>query len=157
MLFELICAVVAYFYTEHMQIIMSNENIVQYKDKCNKTYQWLKEHDVFEKQDIQNYRDRLVKYIEKNETSNMARKQRLDKWMQILLIPVVLAVFSAFIKDQTDMNAIMGYALGFVFIIIVVYGLVLGLSNVTQIFYKRQLNQVQMFVNDLQGVLDTQF
>lgn len=153
---EIICAIVLYFYTEHMQVKMSDVNMSIYIERCKDTYQWLKSQTVIDKSRIQDYRTRLIARIDKNEKAITDRKRRIDKWMQTLLIPITLAIYSALVREQTDFNLIMSYALAFTAFIITIYVLFICLINFRSIIEKREINQIQAFVDDLQGVIDTQ-
>ncbi|MCL2545800.1 MAG: hypothetical protein FWE06_01215 [Oscillospiraceae bacterium] len=153
----LVLGVIGYLYVKHVQIINSNNNIFDYRKRCSQVFEWLKGQSILERSEIQEYRNRLSAYVEKNQNIIAAKKQRLDRWMQTLLIPVTLVVFSAFISEQTDTSRIMEHTFTFITIVIASYSLILLINYTSQIFTKQKLERIQRFVDDLQGVLDTQF
>ena len=154
---EISCAIATYFYEEHIRIEKSNKNIAHFEDRCIRVFQWLKEQSISDKQEIEAYKNRLTAHINKSENAREIKKQRLEKWVQILLIPVSLAAFSALMKEQTDISIIIWYTFIFVVLAAVICAYIWGISSIIQVLTKRKLAQIQMFINDLQGILDTQF
>ena len=154
---EFVSALIMYFYISRDQIKMSDENIANYKDRCVKNFDWLKSNSVSEKKQIQEYHSRLVIRIEKSEKANSDRKRRVDRWMQVILVPVFLSVFSSVIQDQVELQVVVGLTLTVALLLVIVYVLVLGIFGMAQMFANMELNKIQMFADDLQGILDTQF
>ena len=95
--------------------------------------------------------------LEKAETDRKYKKESMDKWLQVLVIPVILAILSAFMNQQTDFVQVMNYASASILIFLVVYGEIWGVRRVRYFLSQYKLQQVQWFADDLQGVLDTQF
>ena len=100
---------------------------------------------------------RLEKEIDKLEKQRAATRERIEKWVQILIIPILLAVFSAIIKEQTDLTILFAYTTTF---LIALGSLALAFLNCYNIFdflKKRKIEQLKSLASDLQGVLDCQF
>lgn len=154
---ELICCVVLYLYTESYQVKASDENLEDYRTYCNDIYKWLQSCSFSTREEIQEIRTRLLTHIEKAETDRKYKKESMDKWLQVLVIPVILAILSAFMNQQTDFVQVMNYASASILIFLVVYGEIWGVRRVRYFFSQYKLQQVQWFADDLQGVLDTQF
>lgn len=53
---------------------------------------------------------RTNKRIDLLEKKRKERRDRIDRWIQILIIPILLAIFSAVIKEQTDLSLLLVYA-----------------------------------------------
>ena len=154
---ELICCVVLYFYTERDQVKMSYENLEDYRIYCNDIYKWLQSCSFSTKEEIQEIRRRLLTHIEKAQTDSKYKKESMDKWLQVLVIPVILVILSTLINQETDFVQAMNYASSSILIFLVVYGEIWGVRRVRYFLSECKLQQVQWFAEDLQGVLDTQF
>lgn len=154
---ELICCIVLYFYTENYQVKVSYEKLEDYKTYCEDIYRWLQSCSLSTREEIQEIRRRLLAHIEKVEADRKYKKESTDRWLQVLVIPVILAVLSAFINQQTGYVQAMNYAFFLIFIFLVIYSMIWGVRRVRYFFSGSNLEQIQCFANDLQGVLDTQF
>ena len=154
---ELICCIVLYFYTENYQVKVSYEKLEDYKTYCEVIYRWLQSCSLSTREEIQEIRRRLLAHIEKVEADRKYKKESTDRWLQVLVIPVILAVLSAFINQQTGYVQAMNYAFFLIFIFLVIYSMIWGVRRVRYFFSGSNLEQIQCFANDLQGVLDTQF
>lgn len=53
---------------------------------------------------------RTNKRIDLLEKKRKERRDRIDRWIQILIIPILLAIFSAVIKEQTYLSLLLVYA-----------------------------------------------
>lgn len=154
---ELLLSLVTYFYSEHIQVKMSSVNLSAYKDRCRKNYEWLKEQEVVGQKEIQMYKDRITSSIENTQCKIDKSIDRIEKWLQILVIPIALAIFSYVLEERTDIQTVLAYAMTIVVIIVVIYPALLGLNRVKAFFELREIRKMKLFERDLQGVLDTQF
>lgn len=157
LLVELFCCLVLNIYSERYQIMNSSTKLTEYRESCNKTYKWLKSCSVTTKVNIYELNQRVLSHISKLEDELKQKKERIDKWMQVLIIPIVLVMFSELINSKTDVTVIFGYAFLLFFILVFIYSLICGIRTVANLFSHRKLNQLYCFSNALQGVLDTQF
>lgn len=100
---------------------------------------------------------RTNKRIDLLEKKRKERRDRIDRWIQILIIPILLAIFSAVIKEQTDLSLLLVYAVTMIVAIASTGLAFLNIYNILDSFQKRKLEQIKSFVEDLQGILDCQF
>lgn len=121
LLIELLCCLGLYLYTERYLVTNSFSKLIEYREGCNKTYEWLKSCSVTPKESIYELNQRILSHINKLENELIHKRERMDKWMQILVIPIALAIFSAIIKAQTDIAIVMGYTLSLLFIFAFIY------------------------------------
>lgn len=147
-----------YFYTENFQIKNIDNRLFIYQEYCSEIKLWLiKIGIIATKENITKLLSRLEKEIEKEEKQRMITRERIEKWIQILIIPILLAVFSAIIREQTDLTTLFAYAIAFLIALGSFALAFLNCCNIFDFFKKRKLEQLKSLYNDLQGVLDCQF
>lgn len=153
------CSCVAlYFYTEHYQIKTSYSRLSVYQNYCAKIYTWLDELGVVTTENnISELKNRIDQDIKVAEEKRKLRRERIERWIQILIIPILLAIFSAIIKEQKDLTVIIAYAITLLILLGSLGLAFLSCYNIIDFFKKRELVQLKSFSDDLQGVLDTQF
>jgi hypothetical protein len=95
--------------------------------------------------------------LAKQDELKRQQNDKIDKWMQTLVIPLILAIITAFISDQTDIKNVIAYAfallatLGLIYAFIWIARSVIGMLN----YNKRE--DIQCCIDDLQSVLDVVF
>lgn len=155
---EVLTCVALYFYTENYQIKTSDSRLFVYQEYCEKIKQWLVSVGVnVTPENIKEIMKRTNKRIALLEKKRKERRDRIDKWIQILIIPILLAIFSAVIKEQTDLSLLLVYAVSMIVAIASIGLAFLNIYNIIDFFQKRKLEQMKSFAEDLQGVLDCQF
>lgn len=146
-----------FFYTENFQIKNSDIRFLVYKEYCDKILQWLIDCGIIvTKENIIELMLRVEKEIEKAEKQRAITRERIDKWIQILIIPILLAVFSAIIKAQTDLTVLFAYTFAFLIVLGSIALAFINCYNILDFFKKRKLEQLKSLYNDLRGVLDCQ-
>lgn len=154
---QVILCISSYFYTENFQIKNSDVRFLVYKEYCAEIQQWLVECGiVVTKKNITELMLRIEKEIGKAEKQRATTRERIEKWIQILIIPILLAVFSAIIRAQTDLTVLFTYTLAFLIVIGSMALAFINCYNIFDFFKKRKLEQLKSLYNDLQGVLDCQ-
>ena len=155
---EAFMCVVIYFYTDRFRIKTCDKRLSQYATYCFQLADWLKSTGfVFTSENVEQLIARVSAKLDKIEGERLKRKEAVEKWIQILIIPVLLAVFSQAIRQQEDVTVLLAFAVE-ILAIIGLFGLsVLSVYSVIEFFNKRRIEQLRGFLDDLQGVLDTQF
>jgi len=155
---EVLTCVALYFYTENFQIKTSDSRLFVYQEYCEKIKHWLDSVGVnVTPENITEIMTRTNKRIDLLEKKRKERRDRIDRWIQILIIPILLAIFSAVIKEQTDLSLLLVYAVTMIVAIASTGLAFLNIYNILDFFQKRKLEQMKSFVEDLQGILDCQF
>lgn len=158
LILQVVLCIGLYFYTENFQIKNSDYRLIIYQEYCYEIKVWLiKIGIIASKENITELVSRLEKEIQKTESQRIATRERVEKWIQILIIPILLAVFSAIIREQTDLTTLFTYAVAFLITLGSIALAFLNCYNVFDFFKKRKLEQLKSLCNDLQGVLDCQF
>lgn len=157
LIFEAIACVALYFYTENYQINSSPTRLKVYKRYCGEINSWLKTTGlIINEENLKDIISRVNLEIETLEEKRCEHRNRIEKWIQILIIPILLAIFSEVIREKTDISVLIAYAL----VLLVSFGSLalafLSCYNIIDFFQKRRLEQFKSFSDDLQGVIDTQ-
>lgn len=157
LLAELAVCVSLYFYTDNYQIRTSDTRMKTYAVYCANLMNWLQGTGFcVTEANILVIIARINNRIDAKQKKKQENQQRFDKWCQALLFPVVLAVFSAILKSQTDIVVMLAYAATLLLTISLVYLGAYNCMNMISFFEKRRVAQMRSFADDLQGVLDTQ-
>ena len=158
LLFEIVIGGCLYFYTESFQVKYSDLRLSLYQKYCEDMTVWLEQIGfIVTKENITEIVLRLEKEIDKEEEQRLSRRDRIEKWIQILIIPILLAVFSAVIKEQTNLTMLLTYAITLLIAFASIILAFLNCYNIIDFLKKRKLEQMKSFASDLQGVLDCQF
>lgn len=148
----------SYFYVESYQIKTSDVRVADYKEYCAGINKWLESSEVeLTKSNLTELRKRVLESWASKENSRKRGIERVEKWIQALLIPLLLAVFAEIIDGQTDVSILISSLLVLIIAIGVVCATAINFYNIVSFFQKRKLEQMRKFANDIQGVLDTQF
>lgn len=158
LIFEAVFYISLYFYTDNFQIKNSDTKFTVYQEHCANIRLWLvKIGFVITRENIIELMWRFEKEIDAKEKQRIANKERIEKWIQILIIPIILAVFSAAIKEQTDLTTLFTYAIAFLLVVGFITFAFLSCYGIYDFYKKHKLEQMKSLCNDLQGVLDCQF
>ena len=154
---ELLVFIILCFFTDNYRISSSDLRMKTYLKYCSELLVWLQSTGFsVTKTNIEIIIERVNGRIEAMQKTKQANHQRFDKWCQALLFPIVLAVFSAVIRSQTDIMVILAYAITLLITIGLVYLGLCNCINMLSFFEKRRIEQMRRFVEDLQGIIDTQ-
>ena len=89
-----------YFYSEKFQIHNSSRRFSAFVSQCHNIKSWLNETGIIvSEENITEIIKRLTAEIQLAENQRIARRDRIEKWVQILIIPIFLAIFSS-INEQ---------------------------------------------------------
>lgn len=143
-----------YWRVDNYQIKKSEKVIDRYKTICSELEEWLKTLGIETNEDIQLLYNRLTERISKQKETREKSNNRVDKWIQVLAIPLLLCIISEIIKSDVDISI----AITNVFVAILIGALVFLGVYVCQIIkwfpIKRKIVQMQYFADDLRAILD---
>ncbi len=155
--FEFIIVVITFFYSERMLIKTSINNLESYRNYCFKLYTWICTFSVTEKEDINELMNRILESKNNLAIIKVRQLERIDRWMQVLVIPIVLAIVNNLISKQTDINQVTVYILTILALFATIYFFIYAAIAAMNIFNKKKINQYQSFADDLQGIIDVKF
>ena len=157
LLLETALSFVFYWRFENYRIKVSDKSIEKHKEYCSNIANWLKTIDIETDEDIQLVYKRLTERISKNNESRTKSVNRVEKWTQVLLVPILICIISEIIKSDVDISV----AIANSFVVILISGLVFSLIYISRFFKwfpnKRETAQMQCFADDLRSILDYRF
>lgn len=145
------------------EIDISDGSMKEYWDFCNSTKDWMVNELIPECKDekailseIKELKGRVDNYRNELFTISEKREKRIDKWIQALAVPFVLAIITAVI----DKNDNLGTAIYIVFSITLIGAMIFSVvwlyNNFKGLLRKQKTEQLKFFSDDLQGILDYQ-
>ena len=154
---EIIFTFTAFVLQERWEIKHSDMEWEEFKTSSIELYNWLSNLSITSQADIELLLERLNDYrdgqIEKREKQN----NKIDKWMQTLIIPLILAIITALISNQADIESVLMFIFFMLAIVAMIYGLIWLVRSVVGILQTQRRNKLDYFITDLQGVLDVEF
>lgn len=149
---ELGASILAYVYNNRYDIDNSSNDLKHHREHCDELKEMLTKHHVSHSLMIK-IADRYKAAIDDIETKMKSNYERINKVMQIVLIPLSAAILGELIKEQ-DADSVLNYGVLCLFIIGIIYGILF----LPIFLYNNVLSDIQSkyrrFVNDLQSVLD---
>lgn len=155
---EVTIAFIVFLYGQHYEIKNSDQDIKEYETYCSNLFVWLKNTSVsVARKDIIELKNRLVNRLEKYEQNQQKTYDVAIRFIQVLIIPIVLTILTVVLNKQVDISMILAY--GFITIMILSFLAVtlFGFISFVNLIRKNEFEKMKSFVNDLQGILDTQF
>ena len=143
-----------YFLSENYKVTTSQSTLQNYAISRTNLNKWLKTVHIDSEEDKKLLLSRLKEYISLQEAKQKRTAERRDKWLQVLVIPVVLTLMTTIIANQKDVSFIIASVITIMLIFGLVYGLIALLITVNELPIKRRINQMQCFADDLQSTID---
>ena len=150
-------AFMLYYVQEKREIKYSRE---RYNDFLKTTYDlfaWLSTFDIKTKEDIELIKNRLIDDLNKRDELKRQRSEKIDKWMQTLIVPLILAIVTSFVSNKTDIEVLMGYVLAFLAFVGIVYAGVWVIRSVHGFWDNRKRDKIEYLIDDLQSIIDVVF
>ena len=151
---EIVFGIVFYNCSEKYQIEFCAEEYDKYAAYCSNLRKWLEKFNKQSTDDIQELHDKIQAKITRLKAEEENSKARGDRWLQTLVIPAVIAIITAIITKQENVNAMLAYAFAIVILFAVVYGSIAIIKSISFFPQRRKIKQMECFASDLQGVLD---
>lgn len=163
-------AIVAVFFCAIAQIAIgkyeieiSDSSMNEYWDFCNETKRWLVELFHFDDNDktdvikeIEAIKNRVDAYRQELNDDAEKRANRMDKWIQALAIPFVLAIITAVIDKNDDISKAVAIIVSIILVGVVLFGIVWLSNNFKSLLRKQKIEQLKLFSEDLQGIIDAE-
>lgn len=145
------------------EIEISTKTIDEYWTYCHTTKKWIV--DLFGLKDtsemsvvkeIGTIKDKVDAYRKELIDDAEKRANRMDKWVQALAVPFVLAIITAVIDKNDDIGKAVAVILAIVIIGIVLFGIVWLSNNFKSLLRKQKDEQLKLLSEDLQGIIDSE-
>ena len=154
---EVIMAFVLYFLQERREIKYSRE---RYNDFIKTTYDlfvWLSTFDIKTKEDIETIRKRLIDDLNARDELKRQRSDKIDKWMQTLVVPLILAIITSFISNKTDIETLIVYVFELLAFTGLIYAIIWIFRSIKGIWDNRKRDNIEYLIDDLQSIIDVVF
>lgn len=141
------------------QIIKSSKNdLTNYIEYCSAIYNFLKSCQITKQEEINEYKNRIALQIQIQKEEILSRQKNIEKWTQTFIIPIVLIILTSIMNNENNLMYNINNILFIIVSFSIIYFIIWGIQKLIYLLSERsQLNKKQNFVDDLQGVLDTQF
>lgn len=96
---EMILCVILYILTEKYEIESSSENMENHISDCYKLAEWLGYYQISSDEAIRLLHKRLTDQIDEIKAECKVKRERRDKWLQTLMLPVMLSIISVAIAN----------------------------------------------------------
>ena len=154
---EAIIAFILYWAQERWEIKYSRKQYDNFRVSAQNLYNWLSEYCITTEEEIELIKARLTRDLEKQDELKKEQKNKIDKWMQTLVIPLILAIITSFISNQTNIESVLGYVFSLLAITFLVYAMIWIIRSVYGLITSRKRDNIELFIDDLQGVIDVMF
>ena len=157
LIIEVVICIILYFYTEHYDVKISRARLNEHIEYYSKVVTWLKNIGVnVTKENVLVIKEQFEKQIKRTEEQQKNKNDQIERWIQVLFIPIVLAAFTIMMERQTGIKEIIKQTILIAFCLVVVVFAILPLYQYWDFLKKRKIVQMRNLVDDLQGVLYTQ-
>lgn len=112
---------------------------------------------IIDREVVEVLHSRVIENIEQLKSLDKESLERTDKWLQALIIPIVLAIITTSISNVSDIAVIFKNTLIIIICFVSVYCIFIAVQKISNFPNKRMIEKLNCFAGDLQGVLDTQF
>lgn len=152
LIIELVCLCVSGVLMNKRSIQNSDDYFERFRGRCAELHEWLVTYPKINEEQIQLIHDRLQEQLNKANEKKKLKTCRIERWVQVIVVPLILAVFSAVIGEDSDWNLVKAMLVLTLVVFIAVVGFVEMLFMLTE-FSPDQYN-MEIFVQELQGVID---
>lgn len=126
----------------------------KYIEYCRNLYKDFCKINVKTEQQFCEILNRTNKKISDIQTKIDKNIEITNKWMQTLIIPILLAVFKAFIDSEEDISVILNSSFFMMILTIVIYAFIIFGFSIINYDIKKQQNELKNYAEDLQSILD---
>lgn len=150
---ELLSCAAMYIYNNLYEVSNSYKEFDKYKSYCMDLSFMLSTYHISNEIIIEII-ERYKKTIDNMNNNMMQNYERINKVMQMLLLPISLAILGALFKLDMKEESILGYGVTFFLIIAFVYGVACFVAFICNEITKSKQDTYKLFVNDLQSIID---
>ena len=154
---EMILGIILFIYSEKMFIDNSPQKYQDYKKYCKLLRIWLEGFELNKKEQISTIQKRIDNIVVEAKAKAKSKKESAEKWLQILLIPIILAIANSIINSQTDLNIVIKNIVSLLIIFLAIYYIAICFVSIFIFFDNWQISKYEKFSNDLQSVLDVEY
>lgn len=154
LLVSLFCLGLAFIIAEHMQIKESKVRMENYWEYIKSIKSFLTENGIRSKGNIEVIMNRVQKKLDEEKIFLTKMRENDEKWMQLLAVPVVLAILTSFIGQQESLDEKIQGASNIIAIFVIAFLCLSGIIGMLRSIRKWKIENLTYFHDDLQAVLD---
>ncbi len=155
---EAIVSLIVFSYAQHYEIKNSDKDIKEHKKYCESLYIWLKKSLIsVEPKDIVELKSRMDSRLEKYAETQQRTTDIIMRFIQTLIIPVILTVLTVILNNQIDIGVILAYGIVAIMLLCFFIVTIFGFVSFINLIRKNEYEKMNSFSKDLQSILDTQF
>jgi hypothetical protein len=125
----------------------------EYCAYCEKVQKWLADNNYKTKEDYEELIALLSGLLEREKNEKQQKEQRADKWLQTLVIPVVLAIIVAAISKANELHNMIAITMGILTFFFAIYIMISIIRTIIALPQKRRDVQIQNLIDDINGVI----
>ena len=155
MIITMILFIILKVYTDHYIVKNSYTHFDNYKEYCRSFKDWLIEHGIEDKELVLTIMERKKEALNIMDDRISKNNDRVNKVMQILIIPIALSMHGTILNVQTNINIITEIGMQFLIFVLFIYLLCSFFVSVfNNVIIKQKQDDTIGFVNDLQSIID---
>lgn len=151
--FESVVIIITSIYSEKNQITYSKKNFENYKNRCSKLEEFLSQYGITNNF-IPTLIERYNAKISEIEELIKRRHEVVNKFMEMLLIPISALILGAMLDKDTSIPETLLLGGRGLIIISLVYGIIVFMLFLYDAIMRIPENKYKQFVADLQSFLD---
>ena len=155
---EAIVSLIVFSYSQHYETKNSDKDIKEHKKYCEALYIWLKNFLIsVEPKDIVELKSRIDSRLKKHAETQQRTTDIIMRFIQTLIIPVILTVLTVILNNQIDISVILAYSIVAIMLLCFFIVTIFGSVAFINLIRKNEYEKMNSFSKDLQSILDTQF
>lgn len=151
--FEITFVIIFYYIFEKYRIDFSSAEYKDYRNYCLKLYDWIKEFDISTVEKVEDLYHNVVAKKQQLELEEETKNSRGERWLQTLIIPVIIAIITTASSRQANMGEMILSTFLIISIFILIYGTVSATKSIINFPQKRKIKQMECFATDLNALL----
>ncbi len=143
------------------EINTSKQNMIEYWNYCQSNRIWFigemalsENSNITVDQNILLIKERIDNYIKTLEDALEKRSARIERIVQVLAIPFVLAIITSIVDKQENIMEAMAIVVSIILIMTMMFGFIWLFNNIMGVIRKQKVEQLKVFSADLQGMWD---
>lgn len=152
-LYFILC-IITTIYTEKYQIENSKSSLENYNEYCNRMMDNVFKKNKISEKIIPTLIERFNMTVEEINNKVKLKHEKLNKFMEVLLIPVSVLILGALLDKGTNATQTLGFGLSGILIILFIYAVIFIVLFIYDIVVKFPLVKYKQFITDMQSILD---
>lgn len=146
--------IITSIYCERYQVKHSKQGMNDYKKHCDELMENVLRQYGFSEDFIPTLIDRFNTMINNIEEKIKTKHDHLNKFMEMLLIPISVVILGSLLDKGDNTNEALGFGLSGIIIILLIYAVAVFVLFLYDFVMRLPQGKYKEFVTDLQSILD---